>query len=280
MVRDSSLDSFRCRGGEFKVKRLSISSKTLARQERTRLPAVETKAVLVFVEDPARVADAGAVEHARIVSRSSRQLLRAPKPEDVRTRRSKLGSLPASSISTGSEADQGRRKSLNVRFDGGSQVVEITPKARRSRSRSQLVFNVTDSGAVSIQEARLSQAEAVAALKEPIEDVGFEVTVRMAPSNRPVAQCTVSVKDLGMTCGSCVSTAGGAFCQDVQVNLLAELVKIDFLEPMDRSTEEADVILQEAIDVVKSLVIVGGQLVEPLQLFEGAPWWPNSGPQW
>ena len=86
-----------------------------------------------------------------------------------------------------------------MRFVGGSQVVEITPKARRSRSRSQLAFNVTDSGAVSIQEARLSQAEAVAALKEPIEDVGFEVTVRMAPSNRPVAQWTVSVKDLGAT---------------------------------------------------------------------------------
>ena len=35
---------------------LSISSKTLARQERTRLPAMETKAVMVYVEDPARVA--------------------------------------------------------------------------------------------------------------------------------------------------------------------------------------------------------------------------------
>ena len=39
--------------------------------------------------------------------------------------------------------------------------------------------------------------QAVAALKESIEDVGFEVTVRMAPSNRPAAQCTVSVEDLG-----------------------------------------------------------------------------------
>ena len=125
--------------------------------QRTRLPAVETKEVLLYVEDPSRVSDVGAVEFARIVSRPSRQLLRAPKPEDVRTRRSKLDSLPASSISTGSEADQGRQKSLNVRFDGGSQVVEITPKARRLRLRSQFAFNVTDSGAVSIQETLLSQ---------------------------------------------------------------------------------------------------------------------------
>ena len=41
------------------------------------------------------------------------------------------------------------------------------------------------------------------------------------------------------------------------MNLLAESVQIDFLEPTDRSTENADAILQEAIDVVKSLVIVG-----------------------
>ena len=52
--------------------------------------------------------------------------------------------------------------------------------------------------------------QAVAALKESIEGVGFEVSVRMAPSNRPAAQWTVSVEDLGMTCGSCVSTADRA----------------------------------------------------------------------
>ena len=42
--------------------------------------------------------------------------------------------------------------------------------------------------------------------------------------------------------------------------LLAESVQIDFLEPTDKSTEEAVAILQEAIDDVKSLVIVGGSV--------------------
>ena len=51
-----------------------------------------------------------------------------------------------------------------------------------------------------------------------------------------------------------------AFRQDVQVYLLAESVQIDFLEPTDRSTEKAVAILQEAIDDVKSLVIVGGSV--------------------
>ena len=60
-----------------------------------------------------------------------------------------------------------------------------------------------------------------------------------------------------MACGSCMSSAGGASRQDVQVNLLAESVQIDFFKSTDRSTENADAILQEAIDVVKSLVIVG-----------------------
>ena len=53
------------------------------------------------------------------------------------------------------------------------------------------------------------------------------------------------------------------------MNLLAESVQIDFFKSTDRSTENADAIRQEAIDVVKSLVIVGSQLVEPLQIFEG-----------
>ena len=53
-----------------------------------------------------------------------------------------------------------------------------------------------------------------------------------------------------MTCGSCMSSAGGAFRQDVQVNLLAESVQIDFFKSADRSTENADAIRQEAIDVV------------------------------
>ena len=46
--------------------------------QRTRLAAMETKAVLLYVEDAPRVSDVGAVEFARIVSRPSRQLLRAP----------------------------------------------------------------------------------------------------------------------------------------------------------------------------------------------------------
>ena len=47
------------------------------------------------------------------------------------------------------------------------------------------------------------------------------------------ARCTVDDFGSGswMTCGSCMSTAGGAFRQEVQVNLLAESVQIDFLEP-------------------------------------------------
>ena len=57
---------------------------------------------------------------------------------------------------------------------------------------------------------RATLDQAVAALKESIEDVGFDVTVRMAPSNRPAAQWTVSVEGLGLTCGSCVSTADRA----------------------------------------------------------------------
>ena len=71
-----------------------------------------------------------------------------------------------------------------------------------------------------------------------------------------------------MTCGSCMSTADGAFRQDVQVNLLAESVQIDFLEPTDRSTENTDAIMQEAIDVVKRQVIVGesvGRATETLR---------------
>ena len=109
--------------------------------------------------------------------------------------------------------------------------------------------------------------QAVAALKESIEDVGFEVTVRMAPSNRPAAQWTVSVEDLGMTCGSCVSTADRALrtvkCLSVRMCRYIcwqSRSQIDFLEPTDRSTEEAVAILREAIDGVKSLVIVGGSV--------------------
>ena len=114
---------------------------------------------------------------------------------------------------------------------------------------------------------------AVAALKESIEDVGFDVTVRMAPSNRPAAQWTVPFEVLGMTCGSCVSTVDRALrtvewfsVKDVRVNLLAESAQINFLEPTDKSTEEAVAILQEAIDDVgfdakkTSLVIVGGSV--------------------
>ena len=54
--------------------------------------------------------------------------------------------------------------------------------------------------------------------------------------------------------------------KDVLVNLLAESAQIDFLEPTDKSTEDAVAILQEAIDDVgfdakkKSLVIVGGSI--------------------
>ena len=113
--------------------------------------------------------------------------------------------------------------------------------------------------------------QAVAALKEPIEDVGFDVTVRMAPSNRPATQWTVSFAVLWMTCGSCVFAVDRALrtvewpsVKDVRVNLWPESAQIDFLEPTDKSTEEA--ILQEAIDDVgfdakkKSLVIVGGSV--------------------
>ena len=46
-----------------------------------------------------------------------------------------------------------------------------------------------------------------------------------------------------------MSTAGGAFRQEVQVDLLAEPVQIDFCELTDRSTENAD--------ACKCLVIVG-----------------------
>ena len=62
------------------------------------------------------------------------------------------------------------------------------------------------------------------------------------------------------TADSAFRTVGVAFHQDVQVYLLAESVQIDFLEPTDKSTEEAVAILQEAIDDVKSLVIVGGSV--------------------
>ena len=44
------------------------------------------------------------------------------------------------------------------------------------------------------------------------------------------------------------------------MNLWAESVQIDFFEPTDQSIEEAVAILQEAIDDVKSLVIVGGSV--------------------
>ena len=73
-----------------------------------------------------------------------------------------------------------------------------------------------------------------------IEDVGFEVTVRMAPSDRVRYIVDDFGQGSGITCGSCMSTAGGAFRQEVQV---------DFREPTDRSTENAD--------ACKCLVIVG-----------------------
>ena len=125
--------------------------------------------------------------------------------------------------------------------------------------------------------------QAVAALKESIEDVGFDVTVRMAPS--PLHSGRFSFEVLGMTCGSCVSTVDRALrtvewpsVKDVWVTLL-ESAQIDFLETTDKSTKEAVAILQEAIDDVvfhakkKSLVI---QLVEPPRLFEKFSCWPNS----
>ena len=46
--------------------------------------------------------------------------------------------------------------------------------------------------------------------------------------------------------------------------LLTEADQIDFLEPFDRSTEETVAILQEAIDDVKSLLLLVSQLVDPL----------------
>ena len=52
--------------------------------------------------------------------------------------------------------------------------------------------------------------QVVAALKESIEDVGFDVTVRITLSNRPAARWTVSFEVLWVTCGSCVSTVDGA----------------------------------------------------------------------
>ena len=55
----------------------------------------------------------------------------------------------------------------------------------------------------------------------------------MAPSNGPAAQWTVSVEDLGRV----------AFRLDVQVYLLTESVQIDFLEPINRFTEETVAIL-------------------------------------
>ena len=73
-----------------------------------------------------------------------------------------------------------------------------------------------------------------------------------------------------MTCGSCVSTVDRALrtvewpVKDVRETLLAESAQIVFLEPTDKSIEEAVATLQEAIDDVgfhakkKSLVIVGG----------------------
>ena len=44
-----------------------------------------------------------------------------------------------------------------------------------------------------------------------------------------------------------VYVLGGAFRQDVQVNLLAESVQIDIFKSTDRSTENADAIRQEAL---------------------------------
>ena len=78
--------------------------------------------------------------------------------------------------------------------------------------------------------------QAVAVLKESIENVGFDVTVRMA-------QWTVSFEVLGMTCGSCVSTVDRALrtvewpsVKNVRVNLLVESAQIVFFEPTDKSS--------------------------------------------
>ena len=107
---------------------------------------------------PCETTDARAAQ----VTSGSEKPLCVPASACAQPRSSKAGGLRSSSICTGSDTDQGQRKSLNVSFDGGSQVVEITSKAEESRSQSRSLLGDGASGVcgVNTAEARLSQAEA------------------------------------------------------------------------------------------------------------------------
>ena len=126
-----------------------------------RVQAAETSsATLVNGDGDGESAEIAEADAGRITSTLGEHPLHPPTATDegATSRRSKVGGLRASSIFAGSDADEGQRKSLNVSFDGGSQVHEITPGLRKSQS--SLTFSVPDGSDVDTPEARLSQAEA------------------------------------------------------------------------------------------------------------------------
>ena len=65
-----------------------------------------------------------------------------------------------------------------------------------------------------------------------------------------------------------------------------KLARVDVVAPtLPATPDQAVAVLKESIQdvgfevTVKSLLLLVSQLIDPLRLFEGDPWWPNSGPQ-
>merc|ERR1719329_503685 len=97
--------------------------------------------------------------------------------------------------------------------------------------------------------------EAIAALKEAIEDAGFEATPQSVPQSTAVRgqqkNVTAHFEVLGMTCASCSGTVERAaravswpMVADVRVNLLTDSAQVDFFEPEPpKTTAEAVEIL-------------------------------------
>lgn len=102
--------------------------------------------------------------------------------------------------------------------------------------------------------------EAIAALKEAVEDAGFDATPQPTATlmARSQAKVTAQFEVLGMTCASCsgaVERAARAVSwpavADVRVNLLTDSAQVDFLEPEPpKTTAEAVEILREAMEDV------------------------------
>lgn len=139
---------------------------------------------------------------------------------------------------------------------------------------------------------------AAEALRQAIEDVGFDVIVKqvtltptstLEPEPAPVGQSSprvaVTLEVLGMTCGSCASTVETALravewpsVQAVSVNLLAESAHVEILQPAPPQTiDQAVAALEEAVADVGFDAKARASAILPLAA--GAPGRMPSGAQ-